>query len=48
MCCSFNNPPWFYKRLPQTTTDDIEVRVCRDGESNMEDVAVELIEIYIQ
>ncbi len=48
MCCSFNNPPWFYKRLPQTTTDDIEVRVCRDEESNMEDVAVELIEIYVQ
>ncbi len=48
MCCSFNNPPWFYKSLPQATIDDIEVRVCRDGESNMEDVAVELIEIYVQ
>ena len=47
-CCSFNNPPWFYKSLPQATTDDIEVRLCRDGVSNMEDVAVELIEIYIQ
>ena len=43
-CCSFNNPPWFYKSLPQAT---IEMRVCRDGESNMEDVAVELIEIYV-
>ena len=21
-CCSFNNPPWFYKQLPQHTTDD--------------------------
>ncbi len=48
MCCSFNNPPWFYKSLSQATIDDIEVRVCRDEESNMEDVAVELIEIYIQ
>ncbi len=43
MCCSFNNPPWFYKRLPQTTTDDIEVRVCRDGRAADENVAVELI-----
>ena len=47
MCCSFNNPPWFYKRLPQATTDDIEVRVCRDGTVVNEDVAVEIIEIYV-
>ena len=26
-CCSFNNPPWFYKQLPQPTTDDIEMRM---------------------
>ena len=31
-CCSFNTPPWFYKQLPQPTTDDIEMRVCRDEE----------------
>ncbi len=29
-CCTFNNPPWFYKELPEPTTDDIEMRVCRD------------------
>jgi hypothetical protein len=34
-CCSFNNPPWFYKQLPSPTSDDIEMRVCRDeGRSN--------------
>ena len=27
-CCSFNNPPWFCKQLPQPTTDDIELRLC--------------------
>jgi hypothetical protein len=21
-CCSFNNPPWFYKQLPQPTTEE--------------------------
>ena len=25
-CCEFNNLPWFYKDLPQPTTDDIELR----------------------
>ena len=36
-CCSLNNPPWFLKQLPSTTTDDIEMRICRDqqfGPSN--------------
>ena len=44
-CCSFNNPPWFYKQLPQHTTDDIEMRVCRDQVSGDEDVAIETIDI---
>ena len=47
-CCSFNNPPWFYKQLPQPTTDSIEMRVCRDQVTGDEDIAIELIEIYVQ
>ena len=49
-CCSFNNPPWFYKQLPQPTNDDIEMRVCRDGErgSINEDVLLQIAEVYIQ
>ena len=27
-CCSFNSPPWFCKQLPNSTTDDIELRMC--------------------
>ena len=46
-CCSFNSPPWFCKKLPQPTTDDIEVRVCRDQRGGDEDIHVSLIEIYI-
>ena len=46
-CCSFNNPPWFYKQLPQPTTDNIEMRVCRD-EGSDEDIALESAEIYVQ
>ena len=47
-CCSFNTPPWFCKRLPQPTTDDIEVRVCRDQLGSDEDIQIRLIEIYIR
>ena len=46
-CCSFNSPPWFYKQLPQTTTDDIEVRVCRDQTRANEDIAIDVVEIYV-
>ena len=47
-CCSFNNPPWFYKQLPQHTTDNIEMRVCRDQDRVDEDVAIENIDMYVQ
>ena len=47
-CCSFNNPPWFCKQLPQPTTDDIELRLCSDQGSDDESIPMELIEIYIQ
>ena len=47
-CCSFNNPPWFYKQLPQPTTDGIEMRVCRNSDTNNEDIAIEMVEIYVQ
>ena len=47
-CCSFNNPPWFYKQLPQPTTDDIEMRVCRSETKSNEDIAIEVFDIYIQ
>ena len=45
-CCSFNNPPWFCKQLPQPTTDDIELRVCFD--QNAEGTPIEIVEIYIK
>jgi hypothetical protein len=44
-CCTFNTPPWFYKQLPQPTTDDIEMRVCTNEARS---TAIEIIEIYIQ
>ena len=48
-CCSFNNPPWFYKQLPQPTTDDIEMRVCRHTYIiRGNDVAIEIVEMYVK
>ena len=47
-CCEFNNPPWFCKELPQSTTDDIELRLCSDQDTDNEDCAFELINIYVQ
>ena len=48
-CCSFNNPPWFYKQLPQSTNDDIEMRVCSGPKSqDIVDIPLEFIEIYVQ
>ncbi len=50
-CCQFSNPPWFNSTLPQGTSDDIELRLCRT-ETNVsgmgEDTMVYLIEIYVQ
>ena len=47
-CCDFNSPPWFCKDLPHSTTDDIEIRVCKDQNDGDENIGVEKIDIYIQ
>jgi hypothetical protein len=47
-CCQFNNPPWFTKNLPTTTTDDIELRLCASDGTGNEITPVELIELYVQ
>ena len=47
-CCSHSGMPWFCKTLPVPTTDYIEIRNCHnDGRGNNEDVALDLIELYI-
>ena len=46
-CCSFNNPPWFCKQLPQPTTDDIELRLCGNESLSNEDIGMENVELYI-
>ena len=47
-CCSLRNPPYFVKQLPTPTTDDIEARICLYSPSHSENLAVELVELYVQ
>ena len=47
-CCEFNNPPWFTKTLNISTTDDIELRLCTANRYALEDIPLELIELYVQ
>ena len=46
-CCELNNPPWFIKTLPNSTTDDIEFRLCSWSFSHAS-TPIELIELYVQ
>ena len=44
-CCNFNSPPYFCKELPQYTTDDIELRVCKnEAGTYTENVGIEKID----
>ena len=47
-CCSQHNPPYFTKQLPTPTTDDIEARICLHYSLQNENLAVELVELYVQ
>ena len=46
-CCSFNNPPWFFKQLPQPTFKHLELRLCISNFWNREDVALEIIDLFV-
>ena len=45
-CCTNPNMPWFLKTLNETTTDNIELRVC--GEYGLEETPLDIIEIYVK
>jgi hypothetical protein len=44
-CCS--TAPWFAVDLVNSTSDDIEVRICADNNVD-EDAPIHLLELYIQ
>lgn len=46
-CCGFNNPPWFCTTLDETTTSDVEMRVCHDQGQFDEDVIISKVDIFV-
>ena len=47
-CCDSPNLPWFCKKLPEPTTDDLEFRLCGDERRANEDIPIDLVELYVQ
>ena len=44
-CCEINHPPYFCTTLAQPTTDDLEVRICSDEDT--ENILISSVEIYV-
>ena len=47
-CCVNPKMPWFVKTLDETTTEDIELRVCGNQGGIDEDTPLDIIELYIR
>ena len=39
---------WFCRTLPQEVSEDIEVRLCANGDISNEEIYVEQLEVYVQ
>ena len=46
-CYGLNNPPWFYKNLPEPTSDNIELRMCFTDDNTFANIGINLLEVYI-
>ena len=47
-CCTHPNMPWFTKTLGETTTEDIQLRLCIDQPfTDVEETLLQLIELYV-
>ena len=47
-CCQLHNPPRFTKNLAIATNDSIELRLCMVDGSSISNIALELLELYVQ
>ena len=47
-CCTNSRMPWFHTTLPETTNDDIELRLMFSGFRRQEESPLNLIELYIR
>ena len=46
-CCTHPNMPWFTKTLGETTTEDIQLRLCADEPLGDEETLLQLISLYV-
>ena len=47
-CCDNPTQPWFYQQLNETTTDNIEARICTYGRYSTGSNLIDQLELYIQ
>ena len=47
-CCTNPKMPWFIKALNETTTENIELRMCGSENPSDEDTPLDIIELYIR
>ena len=47
-CCTYNNPPWFYRDLGKNISDSIKLSVCGIRNYRSSDVALSTIDIVVQ
>ena len=46
-CCTHPNMPWFIKTLVETTTEDIQLRLCNNQGISDEETLLQLISLYV-
>ena len=46
-CCDNPLAPWFRRTLQEKTTEDIEVRWCNGNSHHLQNLGIELLEVYI-
>ena len=46
-CCTHPNMPWFIKTLGETTTEDIQLRLCTSSPPIYEDIPLQLISLFV-
>ena len=47
-CCSFNDPSWFHRKLSMSTSERIVMKIGLNQPPVFEDIAIEVIDIYVQ
>ena len=46
-CCTHPNMPWFTKTLGETTTEDIQLRLCQDNSLDDEETLLQSFSLYV-